>query len=220
VTYTATTGQVQITPLLTATLRTPSGTGPFPVFVTIPGGPDAPNFDYMGPTAEALRTAGAIVLQTTYRSIGKYGGGYPQTFDDVRDAIRVARELSPKYGGSGVVTLVAHSYGGFPGATVALDLNGPDRYASLDAITSNDQVSVMPEFTGGATIDSLVGLRKLPVLVAWGTGDTTTRINEFSPLLTRALQAAGYPVTAAPLEGGHMAALAPDFIPTLFKFGR
>ena len=51
-----------------------------------------------------------------YRSSPAYGGGYPTTFGDVACAIRSARQGARQLGGDpSRVTLVAHSFGGFPG---------------------------------------------------------------------------------------------------------
>jgi acetyl esterase/lipase len=93
-----------------------------PIVVMIPGGPLAPgNRDSLWPLARYLAGRGAVVFTADYRSAPSFGGGFPSTFTDVACAIRFARSKGAELGGdSGRVTLVAHSFGGFPASVVAL----------------------------------------------------------------------------------------------------
>lgn len=93
-----------------------------PVVVMIPGGPiPLGNRGYMWALARLVAWKGAVVYTADYRSGPQWGGGYPQTFADVACAIAFARANAAKLGGDpSRVTLVAHSFGGFPGSVLAL----------------------------------------------------------------------------------------------------
>jgi acetyl esterase len=93
-----------------------------PIVVMIPGGPlQIGNRDYLWTLARWVAARGAVVFTADYRSGPLYGGGFPATFADVACAIRFARQRGAELGGDpSRVTLVAHSYGGFPAAVVAL----------------------------------------------------------------------------------------------------
>ena len=93
-----------------------------PVVVMIPGGPVPLGArGYLWALARLVAWKGAVVYTADYRSGPQWGGGYPQTFADVACAVAFARANAAKLGGDpSRVTLVAHSFGGFPGSVVAL----------------------------------------------------------------------------------------------------
>jgi pimeloyl-ACP methyl ester carboxylesterase len=100
----------------------PTDPGPWPVIVILPGGPLplGGRANYSG-FAQMLVGQGAVVFVADYRSSPSYGGGWPATFGDVACAIRFARATAAEFGGDGSrVTLVGHSFGGFPGGVVAV----------------------------------------------------------------------------------------------------
>jgi len=101
---------------------TPPTTKVLPVVVMIPGGPMPPGIrESMWTLARLVASRGAVVFAADYRSGPQWGGGYPQTFADVACAINFARDRAPALGGDPArVTLVAHSFGGFPGSVTAL----------------------------------------------------------------------------------------------------
>lgn len=100
----------------------PPTTKRLPVVVMIAGGPAAPGIrESMWTLARLVAGRGAVVFTADYRSGPQWGGGYPQTFADVGCAIRFARARAATLGGDPArVTLVAHSFGGFPGSVTAL----------------------------------------------------------------------------------------------------
>ena len=119
-----------------------------PIIVMIPGGPLAPgNRDSLWPLARYLAGRGAVVFTADYRSAPSFGGGFPSTFADVGCAIRFARMNGPKLGGdAGNVTLVAHSFGGFPASVVALSSHD---YATDEAACLAERGDGRPNAFGG-----------------------------------------------------------------------
>ena len=73
-----------------ADLHVPSGTGPFPVAITIHGGYWRAKWSrwVLRPMARDLTRRGFAVWNIEYRRMGRrQGGGWPQTFGDVGAAI-------------------------------------------------------------------------------------------------------------------------------------
>lgn len=153
-----------------------------PVVVMIPGGPLPPgNRDYLWGLARIVAGRGAVVFTADYRSSPAYGGGYPSTFGDVACAIRSARQRAPELGGDpGRVTLVAHSFGGFPGAVVALSATDyatkgegclaatgdgrPDAFVGIAGVYTLDRIGA--EFLAG-----FFGGDGAAAPAAWDAGD-------------------------------------------------
>lgn len=188
----------------------------FPVVVTIPGGPlPLGGAEHMSAIASNLVGRGCVVFEADYRSMAQYGGGWPATFRDVASAIADARRLAPIYGGDpSRVTLVAHSFGGFPGSVMALrsaniDTNlvgdKPDAYVSLAGLSSKDQVSVNNvEFAGAPDPRSVIGERRIPVHVIQGDADPVALLQPFSASFAADLARAGYDGSYTVVSGaGH-----------------
>lgn len=153
-----------------------------PVVVMIPGGPLPPgNREYLWGLARIVAGRGAVVFTADYRSSSAYGGGYPSTFGDVACAIRSARQRAPGLGGDpGRVTLVAHSFGGFPGAVLALSATDfatkgegclattgegrPDAFVGIAGVYTLDQIG--QEFLAG-----FFGGDRATAPAAWNAGD-------------------------------------------------
>ncbi len=129
-----------------------------PIIVMIPGGPLAPgNRDSLWPLARYLAGRGAVVFTADYRSAPWFGGGYPSTFADVGCAIRFARNKGPELGGDPErVTLVAHSFGGFPASVVALSTHdyAPDEHQCL-AETGDGRPNAFAGVAGVYTLDRI-----------------------------------------------------------------
>ncbi|MBF8290775.1 MAG: hypothetical protein HW391_1743, partial [Chloroflexi bacterium] len=140
----------------------PPTTKRLPVVVMIPGGPVAPGIrGSMWTVARYVASRGAVVFTADYRSGPQWGGGYPQTFADVGCAIRFARARAANLGGDPArITLVAHSFGGFPGSVTALSAHDfatdepeclvplgdgrPDAFVGVGAIYGFDHI--LPDF--------------------------------------------------------------------------
>jgi hypothetical protein len=216
----------------------PSGRD-LPEVVMIPGGPLPPgNRDSLWLLARDVAGRGGVVFTADYRSSPAYGGGFPTTFGDVACAIRTARVQGPQFGGraGGPVTLVAHSFGGFPAAVVSLTAQDfaapdclvqtgdgrPDRLVGVAGVYQLTDVepSFLDDFFGGPR--SSVGARwaagdpaalaqdpnrhRLPVTLLVGDADLVGR-----PAIARAfaslLTAAGYRVNLDTVAGADHTAI-------------
>jgi acetyl esterase/lipase len=74
-------------------LYLPEGKGPHPVAIVIHGGYWRARYDlrHIGHSCAALAKAGVAAWSLEYRRIGNQGGGFPGTFDDVRDGACIWR---------------------------------------------------------------------------------------------------------------------------------
>ncbi len=159
----------------------PGSTGR-PVVVMIPGGPLPPgNRGYLWNLARIVAGRGAVVFTADYRSSPAYGGGYPSTFADVACAIRFARQRAPQLGGDpSRVTLVGHSFGGYPAVVLALSATDyaakgtgclatsgdgrPDAFVGIAGVYTLDHIGqqFLVDFFGGD---------RATAPAAWGAGD-------------------------------------------------
>jgi acetyl esterase/lipase len=55
------------------------------------------NLEHAGHLCEALRAAGVATFNTEYRRVGNAGGGWPETFDDIRSAYRFLRQEHSRF---------------------------------------------------------------------------------------------------------------------------
>lgn len=122
----------------------PADSSALPTMVLVPGGPvPFPDRRYMENLAAGLATEGAVVYLIGYRSSAT-GNPEEDTINDVRCAIRYARETSANYGGDPQqITLVGHSF-------------GSDTVLAL-AVTADDEASGCLA-DGDATPEAVVGL--------------------------------------------------------------
>ena len=77
-----------------ADVRIPAGKAPFPVVFFIHGGYWRSRYDlvYAGHACEALKKSGIATWNVEYRRVGNPGGGWPGTFEDIRNAYRALIE--------------------------------------------------------------------------------------------------------------------------------
>ena len=101
-------------PRQVADLHRPVGQGPFPVVVVLHGGYWQPPYTrlIMRPLCLDLVRQGYVALNVGYRRLGKEGGGWPQTFEDVATAIDHLDRLGDGALDLDRVTLLGHSAGG------------------------------------------------------------------------------------------------------------
>jgi acetyl esterase/lipase len=151
-------GVVRIQCLLRVDAFALEGGSKRPIVVMIPGGPLPPgNRETLWPLARYVAGRGAVVFTADYRSSPEYGGGYPMTFSDVACAIRFARSRGAELGGDpSRVTLVAHSFGGFPATVLTL---GSRDYATdhtaCVAVTGDGRPQAFAGVAGIYTLDRI-----------------------------------------------------------------
>ena len=101
-------------PRQVADLHVPAGPGPYPVAVVLHGGYWQPPYGklIMRPLCHDLVRRGWAAWNVEYRRLGREGGGWPQTFDDVAAAIDHLTALGDARLDLERVTPVGHSAGG------------------------------------------------------------------------------------------------------------
>ena len=211
----------------------PPNASELPAVVMIPGGPLPPgNRTYMWQLARYVAARGAIVFTMDYRSGPQYGGGDPVTFGDVACAVRFARTHAVDFGGrvAAPVTLVAHSFGGFPASVVGLsptDFSSseclvqsgegrPDAFVGVAAIYRRDDIGAefLEAFFGGsrdakpaawaAGDPSLLAAdadsHRIPIRLLVGSADLVGR-PEIASAFAAVLEAAGQDVELTTVDG-------------------
>lgn len=165
---------------------------PTPLVVLVHGGFWRAEWDrtHTRPMAAALRDLGFAVATPEYRRTGE-GGGWPATFDDVRDAVAALPVLLQ---GAGVevttTTVVGHSAGGHLALWLASEGLALDRVVALapvgdlrDAYERDlDQGAVRDLFDGPPRDDADPAQRLradpgCPILVLHGTADVQVPID-------------------------------------------
>lgn len=140
-------------------IRVPKGKGPFPLVMNIHGGfwRAAYDLSHAGHLCAALTDKGLITWNLEYRRVGNPGGGWPGTFEDIRNAYRYAPQLAKKYAVDvNKVVVMGHSAGGELALCLAAREPSLKRVVSLAGVVdlqqayqlhlSNDAVSA---FLGG-----------------------------------------------------------------------
>jgi acetyl esterase/lipase len=96
-------------------IRLPKSSGPFPLVMNIHGGFWRARYDlgHAGHLCAALTAKGLATWNVEYRRVGNAGGGWPGTFEDVRNAYRFLPQLAHRYQlESTKVLVMGHSAGG------------------------------------------------------------------------------------------------------------
>lgn len=108
-------------PGLAADVRLPSGTGPAPLVVLVPGGGwQSADRSGLAPLAGALAAGGAVTVTITYGTAST-GAQFPVPADDVACAIRWAAATAASDGRTATdVVVLGHSAGGHLAALVGL----------------------------------------------------------------------------------------------------
>lgn len=101
-------------PRQVADLHKPPGAGAHPVVVVLHGGYWQPPYTrlIMRPLCLDLARRGYVALNVDYRRLGKEGGGWPQTFEDVAAAIDHLEQIGDASLDLARVTMLGHSAGG------------------------------------------------------------------------------------------------------------
>jgi acetyl esterase/lipase len=114
-------------------IRVPKTKGPFPLVMNIHGGFWRAKYDlaHAGHLCAALTAKGLVTWNVEYRRVGNPGGGWPGTFEDIRNAYRFVPQLVKRYNlDPAKVLVMGHSAGG----QLALCLAGHE--ASLKRVIS------------------------------------------------------------------------------------
>ncbi len=208
-------------------LHRPAGPGPHPVVVVLHGGYWQPPWTklIMRPLCLDLVRRGWAAWNVEYRRLGRDGGGWPQTFDDVARAIDHLRAIRDPRLDLDDVTLAGHSAGGQlalwaggreelpPGAPGAGPQVHARRVLALAAVC--DLVSAgrpARELLGGGVEDvperyaQADPMQRLPLGIPVGlvhaAGDETVSVQRSRDYAAAAL-AAGADVTLVEPRGGH-----------------
>ncbi len=96
-------------------IRVPKTKGPFPVVMNIHGGFWRAKYDlaHAGHLCAALTAKGIATWNIEYRRVGNKGGGWPGSFEDVRNAYRYLAQIRQKYNlDPAKLVVMGHSAGG------------------------------------------------------------------------------------------------------------
>ncbi len=217
-----------------ADLHTQAGAGAHPVVVVLHGGYWQPPYTrlIMRPLCLDLVRRGYVALNVEYRRLGKEGGGWPQTFQDVAAAIDHLAALDDAALDLDRVTLLGHSAGGQlalwaagraglpPGALGAAPAIHPVGVLALAAVSDLERAGTAArELLGGgpavvpgrwAQADPM---RRLPLDVPVGlvhaVDDETVEV-ERSREYAAAARAAGGVATLTEAPGGHRDPIDPS----------
>jgi len=212
-----------------ADLHHPPGSGPYPVVVVLHGGYWQRPYTklVMRPLCVDLVRRGYAAFNVEYRRLGRDGGGWPQTFDDVATAVDHLADPGLRDAGLdlGRVTLLGHSAGGqlalWAAGRAELPAGAPGAGPQVDASRVLAMSAVCDLQRAGDPARALLGgtpaevperwaqadpMRRIPLGVPVGLvharGDETVSV-ERSREYAAAARAAGADVTLAEPPGGH-----------------
>ena len=142
-----------------ADLRLPKTKGPFPVVMNIHGGFWRAKYNLLhsGHLCAALTAKGIATWNIEYRRVGNPGGGWPGTFEDVRNAFRYLSQITKRYDFDLAKLLVmGHSAGGQLALCLAAHESSIKRVISLAGVVDLEQAwdqhlsdNAVADFLGG-----------------------------------------------------------------------
>jgi acetyl esterase/lipase len=171
-------------PRQVADLHRPTGRGPHPVAVVLHGGYWQGPYTklIMRPLCVDLARRGYAALNVEYRRLGRDGGGWPQTFDDVAAAIDHlgVPELRDAALDLDRVTLVGHSAGGqlalWAGGRTELPPGAPGAGPQVVARRVLAMAAVCDLARAGRPAHELLGGAPAEVPERWAQADPMRRI--------------------------------------------
>lgn len=135
-------------PLQFGKLRVPKVEGPIPVVIVVHGGCWAdhlpghhppPDYSLMEPLSGALASGGVATWNIEYRRAGSPGGGWPNTYLDLAEAVDYLRVIAPKHHlDLSRVFVVGHSSGG----QLALWLGARSKLPKTSPIRAGDPLKI------------------------------------------------------------------------------
>lgn len=221
-----------------ADLHRPAGAGPYPVVVVLHGGYWQGPYTklVMRPLCVDLVRRGYAALNVEYRRLGRDGGGWPQTFDDVADAIDhlASPALRDVRLDLDRVTLLGHSAGGQLALWAAGRPELPDGApGAAPEVTATRVLAMAPvcdleragrparELLGGTPAEVPERWRQadpmrriplaLPVALVHAVGDETVSVQRSRDYVAAA-RAAGAEVTLTETPGGHRDPIDPSSV--------
>jgi acetyl esterase/lipase len=123
-------------------LRLPKSSGPFAVVINFHGGFWRAKYDlaHAGHLCAALTTKGLATWNVEYRRVGNKGGGWPGTFEDVRNSYRYLPQIAKKYNlDPGKLLVMGHSAGGQLALCLASHDPAVQRVLSLAGVADMQQ---------------------------------------------------------------------------------
>jgi len=221
-------------PRQVADLHTPREPGPYPVVVVLHGGYWKPPYTRLvtRPLCLDLARRGYAAYNVDYRRLGKEGGGWPQTFQDVAAAIDHLAELQDPSLALDRVVLLGHSAGGQlalwaagrawlpPGAVGSEPVVRPVGVAALAAVSDLERAGDPAHALLGGGPTAVPGrwaqadpMRRIPLEVPVGmvhSVDDETVAVQRSREYAAAARAAGGVVALTEAPGGHRDPIDPS----------
>jgi len=140
-------------------LRLPKSKGSFPLVMNIHGGFWRAKYTlaHAGHLCAALTARGLATWNVEYRRVGNPGGGWPGTFEDIRNAYRFVAQLAKRYNLDSAKALVmGHSSGGQLALCLAAHEPSLRRVVSLAGVLDLQQAWEL-HLSNNAVVDFLGG---------------------------------------------------------------
>jgi acetyl esterase/lipase len=144
-------------------VRLPKTTAPFPIVMNIHGGYWRAKYDlaHVGHLCASLTNQGLATWNIEYRRVGNPGGGWPGTFEDIRNAYRFLPQLAKRYNADLTKMLVmGHSAGAQLALCLAAHEPSVKNVVSLAGVVDLQQAwelhlsnNAVVEFLGGTPKD-------------------------------------------------------------------
>lgn len=218
-------------------LHLPPGPGPYPVAVLLHGGHWQGQYGklIMRPLCLDLVRRGWAAWNVEYRRLGRDGGGWPATFDDVAAAIDLLSELREPRLDLQRVTAIGHSAGGhlalWAGARDELPVGGPGAAPKVVLQQVVAMAAVCNLTYGGRSAVALIGggpeefperwaqanpmcrvPLSVPVLLLHCRDDATVSVQQSREYVAAARAAGGDVTLLEPVVGGHRAPIDPAHV--------
>jgi acetyl esterase/lipase len=140
-------------------IRLPKSKGSFPLVMNIHGGFWRAKYTlaHAGHLCAALTARGLATWNVEYRRVGNPGGGWPGTFEDIRNAYRFVSQLAKRYNLDSAKALVmGHSSGGQLALCLAAHEPSLKRVVSLAGVLDLQQAWEL-HLSNNAVVDFLGG---------------------------------------------------------------